>query len=323
MKQIAVLGDGAWGTAIAHLLASNGHHVNWWCFDKSVAASVINKRVNTRFLPSIELQKRVIPMTEMGQALKNVSSICCAIPVKYMRSVFSLINPDTLPKVPWIILSKGIEEKSLLLPSQVVAHCFGNDTPCIIISGPSFAQETAMENFTGVMIAGQSKYLVHETNLLFQNDYFRLIPSDDVIGIQWCGALKNVIALSYGLVEGAEYGQNTKALVLTQGLQEIQRLVIAIGGKTETVFGLAGIGDLILTATGHLSKNVIIGKKIGSGMSLQNAIKELGTEPEGINTIKSVYQYMQKNSYSSKFWNNIYGIIYHGLSIHDFVRTLV
>jgi glycerol-3-phosphate dehydrogenase (NAD(P)+) len=322
MKQIAVLGDGAWGTAIAHLLATNGHKINWWCFDKSVAANVTNNRINTRFLPSVELPKLVTPMTEISQAIKNVSYICCAIPVKHMRSIFTLINSDTLPKVPWIILSKGIEEKSLLLPGDIVTDHFGPDTPCIIISGPSFAQEIANGNFTGVMIAASSKYLVNETSLLFQNDYFRLMPSDDTIGIQWCGALKNVVAMAYGLVEGAGHGQNTKALLLTRGLQEMQRLIIAADGKTETIFSFAGVGDLILTATGHLSKNVIIGKKIGSGISLQHALKELGTEPEGINTIKSVYQYMQKKGYSSKFWNNIYGIIYHGLSIDDFVRTL-
>ena len=286
---VCVMGDGAWGTAVALLLADNGHDVKLWCYDPCNAKTIAKKRINKRYLPSTILPTSIIPVTDIAQALEDVQWIFEAIPVQYLRSTIQKMVPYLAPQHQWVVLSKGIEQQTCMLPTQIIDDICGRNNAHIVVSGPSFATELAAKKTTAVMVAGHNLLMIETVQRMLNNSYFSSSTSSDEKGVQIGGAIKNIIALAVGILDGAGYGDNAKALCITRGLHEMVLISQAIGGKQDTIYSLAGVGDLILTTSSLLSKNRHIGQLLGQGVSLSASIEKTGYIPEGINTVQSVY----------------------------------
>ncbi len=296
MKKVAVLGSGAWGTAIATVLAHNGHTVHLWAYEEEVVDTIKKESVNRLYLPDVKLNKNIIPTTKAAEALEGVEWIFEAVPVKYMRQVLQTVKPHYKESQRWIVLSKGIEQHTLLLPTQVLDDVFGKKVTSAALVGPSFAHDVAAKQLTGIMIASSNAQLKADALVLVQNSYMVLFPSTDLVGVQLCAALKNVITVGVGILEGAGYSDTTKTFFLMRALQEMRSLVVGCGGKADTVDGLAGIGDVILTALGKHSKNLSAGRKLGSGQTAKQLFSGTHVMPEGFNTLESVGQLIEKNN---------------------------
>ena len=232
----------------------------------------------------------------METALKDVEWVFEAIPVKYLRQTLEVAKPLFDKHHKWVVLSKGIEQNSLSLPGKIIDDVIGYEVRKVIVAGPSFAKDLSERQLTGVNAASHDQALIEELKLLMDNDYCKLFFSDDVRGVQVASAVKNVVTLGVGMLDGAEYLDNTKTLFIMQSIKEIERLVVALGGKKETVYDLAGIGDIILTACGKSSRNLMVGKKLGAGESLELIMSEMNIVPEGVNTVTSVMQIIEKKN---------------------------
>jgi len=322
MITITVIGEGAWGTAVATLLAHNGHKVFLWCHDEKVKHALEATRTNDRYLPGIQLPETIIPVTDLNVALSQSSWVFEATPIKYLRSVLETINPHVCKKKPWVILSKGIENNTLMLPGQIINSVLGSEVPQVVFFGPSFAHDLANRHITAVTLASHDEKLALSLQAVLASDYFKSKISSDPVGVQLCGALKNVIALSIGMLSGAGYGENTKAFVLTQGLQEMVDCVVACGGHKETVYGLAGVGDLILTSMSHHSRNVKVGVLLGQGKKLDTILQETGMIPEGINTLISIHELIQQKNLKMPLFEGIYCVVFGNTSIQSLLQQL-
>lgn len=323
VSKITVLGDGAWGTACAYLLANNGYPITLWCYNKEVAEAIKQTRYNTQYLPHVALPSSITPVTNLEEALAQAAWIFEAIPVKFLRSIVSHCKSHVTKEQPWVILSKGIENDTLLLPSEVVIDSLGFAVPYVVLSGPSFARDLVHQQPTGVVLASHSLMLTQQLAVLLHNNYFTSIISNDVYGVQLCGALKNCVALAIGILDGAGYSDNTKALAATQGLQEIARIVEQLSGTKDTVYGLAGIGDLILTAFGSQSRNLMLGRQFGQGTSIEDIVLSMKQMPESIHTVKSVYQLIEKLSLSLPLFTTLYKILFQNTPKEALIPVLI
>jgi len=319
---VAVLGEGAWGTAIATVLAHNGHKVNLWCNDPHVVETIRSSRVNQRYMPYIELSPLIFPTASIEEALKDVTIVFEVSPVKYMRSVLTKAKSFAQPTHCWVSLSKGIENKTLMLPTQIIEDVIGASVKQAVCLGPSFADEVVRQKFTSILLATKNSELSILLKQLLESDYFKVYESSDIIGPQVGAALKNVIALGVGILEGAGYGENAKAYVLTKALQDMVSCVQALGGQKETVYGLSGLGDLVLTCMGGLSRNVMVGRYFGQGQSLEKVIEETGTTPEGVNTVQSIFELAQKYNIILPVCQGIYDMVFQDKSVSQFLHDL-
>lgn len=323
MKSVCVVGEGAWGTAIATLLAYNGFSVRLWCHDPLNAKMITEEHSNTRYMPGVILHDHIYATTDFAYALQDVSLIFEAIPVQFLRSVMQQIKPYIQEHHAWVILSKGMEQDTLSLPTAIIDDLLSVQTKKAILAGPSFARELIDRQKTAVMLACHDQLLANEIKEMVCNDYFVVHNTQDVTGVQMSAALKNVITLGIGMFEGAGYGDNTIAYCITQGLHEIVQLVIMLGGKEETVYGLAGIGDLFMTATSKSSRNLHVGRLLGQGKSLNAVLQETGYIPEGINSIQSLNQLIKKHQLNLPLCQGIYDIIYRQRSGDDVLNQLM
>lgn len=305
-KNVVMLGAGAWGTAIAKVLAENGHTVHVWCKEPDVAYDISSQHINYRFLPDIHLPKTIVAYTDIHEAAAQGKWIFEAIPVAYLRSVLTQVRSEISVDVQWVVLSKGIEKNTLLLPSQIIEDVFGHHVASAVVSGPSFAQELAQRHFTTVTVASNQENLIRSVQKLMHSNYFYLQSSTDSIGIQLGGALKNICALACGVVQGNGGKANTTAYILTQGLQELSLLAIGLGGKQESLYTLAGVGDLVLTCTGTLSKNLTAGRLFAQSRSLEIVQQQISVLPEGINTLQSVHQLIQRHNIKLPLFSALY-----------------
>ncbi len=311
--KLTVLGDGAWGTAIASLLAYNKYDVTLWCYNPAVAESIINKQENTLYMPGVKLSTCIKPCLDLNRALADSNLIFQAIPTAFLRSTLSKIsflkNHDK-KATPWILLNKGIENKTLLLPTQILDSILPYHAPKIVLSGPSFACETINQQPTCIMLATQDSLLVEPLQNILHNNFFKTVYTHDTIGVQVGGALKNIITLALGILKAQKYSDNTISFVVTYGLQEISILAQALGGDQKTIYGLSGIGDLILTAFGSHSKNLQAGILLGSNKTLDEIKAHFATLPESFNTICSAYSITQKYALKAPLITTLYNIIY-------------
>lgn len=324
MKQrVCVLGDGAWGTAVALLLADNGYTVSLWCHDQEVVRTIAERHCNERYLPGIKLPSSIIPTTDIQHAAIDARWIFQAVPVKFLRSVVVKAQPHVTRDQQWVVLSKGIEADTLMLAGDIINTVLGYPATKAIFSGPSFARDLAHKKITAVTIAAIDYQASSELTALLANDYFRPYISYDMIGTQLGGALKNVVALAIGMLDAAGYTDNTKVFILTRGLGEMIMLTQALGGQRQTVYGLSGLGDLVLTCMGSLSKNVAVGKQLGAGCTLDQLIAQTGTMPEGINTVVSVNQLAEKLNLTLPLFQGIYKIIFEHSSLDTLLSDLM
>lgn len=321
-KSITILGAGAWGTAIAHLLATNGHDVTIWCHEPELTEEINQNQTNSFYLPDVDLPHNIRATASIQEALEGVDIIFEAVPVKYLRTVLeharTFINKNQI----WVILSKGIELESFHVPSQIIDDVMEYAVQKVVVCGPSFARDLVEAVPTGVMVASDHQKLAQTIASLLTNNYFSCSLSDDLLGVQLCAALKNVFALTIGIAFGAQARDNTVALLLTRALAEMADVVQAFGAKQETVYSFAGIGDLVLTCYGSLSKNFTLGKLLGQGALLHDISSE-GVFPEGINTIQSLIQLAEKKSLKLPVVQGTYDFIFEDQSFTDLVAGVL
>lgn len=311
MKQmITVLGDGAFGTALAMVLADNGHQVKLWCHDATVAHEISTKRTNHRFLPDVTIPESIIPTTHLHDALRDVTYVFEAIPTKYLRDVLKNAQDSYQPEQRWIILSKGIEQSTNMFARDIVRDVFGSQVKTAVISGPSFAAQLARRQSTAVNIYADDTADVDALMRICTTSYFKLFATADVIGMQINGALKNVIALALGMLEGAGYRDNTKAYILTRGLEEIAQIIKALHGDVHSAYALSGVGDLILTSFGQASKNRRFGFLVGQGKSARELLSQPEYSCEGVNTLVSCMHIVQHHALNVPLCKAVYDIIY-------------
>ena len=281
MTRVAVLGAGAWGTAIATVLSSR-LEVALWARDAAQAAAIAGTRRNERYLPGIALPRQVEVEADLAVALEGAELALAATPVAGLREV--------LPKVrlPLVWLCKGFEEGSGLMPHEIAAQTMGPQARCGALSGPSFAAEVARGLPCALTLASRDAAFARDTAALLHGGRMRIYYSTDLVGVEIGGAVKNVMAIAAGISDGLGLGLNARAALITRGLAEMARLGVALGGAAETLFGLAGAGDLILTATGELSRNRRVGLELAQGRPLQDILAHLGHVAEGVRSAKEV-----------------------------------
>lgn len=284
MQSISILGAGSWGTALAAHLARTGHDVRLWGRDAALVDQLRRTRENTVYLPGIALPDRVRPCESLADALADASMVILAVPSHGLRAMLTSARPYLPREIPVVSTVKGLERETLLRMSEVIAQEIDAAHPVVALSGPSFAAEFARELPTLVAVASTrcdaAELVQHE----FRSRCFRLYVTEDVVGVELGGALKNVIAIAAGVVESTGLGHNAMAALQTRGLAEISRLAIAMGGRRDTLAGLSGMGDLVLTCTGHLSRNRQVGIELGRGRPLADILTGMRMVAEGVRT---------------------------------------
>jgi glycerol-3-phosphate dehydrogenase (NAD(P)+) len=284
MSEIAVLGSGSWGTALAAHLARVGHDVRLWAREPGVVAEIRAEHFNSLFLPGIRLPEIITAWDRLEDAVSGVGLVVVVTPSHGTRGVLRLAAPAIHPTATIVSATKGLEVDTLLRPSEVIGQELGPRRAVVVLSGPSFAREVALELPTAVCAASADQAAAELVQSEFRGRAFRLYTTDDVVGVEIGAALKNIIAIAAGVVEGLGLGHNAMAGLITRGLAEISRLAHALGGRRETLAGLSGLGDLVLTCTGSLSRNRQFGIELGRGRSPREILGSMTMVAEGVKT---------------------------------------
>lgn len=320
---VAILGAGSWGTSLAILLARNGHHCTLWGHDPEHIARLRAERCNHRYLPGVSFPPQLALSERLESAVAGVGVVLLVLPSyafgDCLRAVAPFLRSDV--RIAWA--TKGLESSSGRLLDEVVADILGARTPAAVISGPTFAAEVAACLPTAVTVASRQPEFARDLAGLLHNDHFRAYTSDDVIGVQIGGSTKNVLAIAAGVADGLGFGANTRAALITRGLSEIMRLGLAMGARTETLMGLAGLGDLVLTCTDDLSRNRRFGLGLGRGSPREQIAAEIGQEIEGIGATRLVYRRARELGIDMPITEQVYGMLYEHLPALDAVRNLL
>ena len=326
--KIAVLGAGSWGTTLARLLAEKDNDIRLWVYEKDLVEVIKKERVNTLYLPGFKLPDNIYPTNSLREAVESSEIILSVVPSHAVRDVFTELK-EFMPDVPVLSATKGITTDTLQTVSQVLAEVMSSATThrrFAAISGPSFAKEVAQKHPTAITIASSNEALAKELQALFFRSYFRVYTNIDVIGVEIGGSLKNVIAIATGCADGLGFGHNTRAALITRGLAEIKRLGIALGAQAPTFYGLSGIGDLVLTCTGELSRNRTLGYRLGQGVKLKDTFSELsgrGMVAEGVKTAKAASELAKKYNVSMPITQEVYSLLYEEKDVQQVVHDLM
>jgi glycerol-3-phosphate dehydrogenase (NAD(P)+) len=323
--EVAVLGAGAWGTALARLLAEKGNFVFLWSRRRDLCDAVNASHENERYLPGAVLPENVVCTDHLPTALESARMVVFVVPSHAMRGVARAAAPYVQREVPVVSATKGIEVDSLLFMDEVLAQ----ELPVhahhqiALLSGPSFAKELANRVPTAVVIAARDAGVCEHVMKRFHTPYLRTYASGDVAGVECGGALKNVIAIAAGAVDGMGFGHNTRAALITRGLAEIAQLAMARGGSALTLAGLAGMGDLVLTCTGELSRNRTVGYELGKGRRLEDVLAGLGHVAEGVRTAKCAHDLSKKLGVDMPITSEVYSVLYEEKPASSAVRDLM
>ncbi len=321
MNYIAVLGAGSWGTTLANLLAEKGYDVSLWSYEKELAHEISRTGINSVYLPGIPLSNNLEATADIEVAVKKARYILNAVPTQFTRAVFQNVVQYLNEKTQIISASKGIEHGTLMTVSSILEELAGRQVA--VLSGPSFAEEVIKKLPTAVTIAAEN----YETALLLQDvfntDYFRVYTNTDVLGVELGGALKNVMAIASGISDGLGLGASTRAALITRGLAEMTRLGGAMGVNETTFVGLSGLGDLVLTCTGTLSRNYTVGFKLGRGEKLEKILSSTKMVAEGVATSKSAFELSLKHKVEMPLTEQINKVVNEGKNPHDAVEDLM
>jgi glycerol-3-phosphate dehydrogenase (NAD(P)+) len=328
MSRIAIIGAGAWGTGLAMVLGrKKTHAVRLWANEPDVCESIAESHVNERFLPGFTLPESVQATNDLSNALERADVVVSVMPSQHCRSLFVRMAPNLRPKTLLVSCTKGLEDRTLLRMTEVIADVLRarNITPRVgALSGPSFAKEVARGDPTAVSIASTDSELARVVQDAFNDSRFRVYTNDDVIGVELGGALKNIIAIAAGVCAGLGLGHNSAAALITRGLAEIARLTVACGGRLDTMAGLAGLGDLVLTCTGDLSRNRIVGVELGQGRRLPDIIAGMhGTVAEGVFTTKAAVGLARKKGVEMPITEQMYAILEDGKPPQNAIEELM
>ncbi len=312
--QFGVIGAGAWGTAIARHLSIKGYPVRIWCKETETSDSITKNHVNSVFLPEVLLPETLEATTDLLDIIRNTSILLVATPSHFTREIARIINHEITTEHILVILTKGIEQNSLALMSEIFQQELVKMPKIAVLSGPTFAREVAQDLPSAAVLACndiKTETLLHE---YLHSERLRLYKSNDLIGVQLGGTVKNVIAISSGIANGMKLGMNARAALICRGIAEMTRLGTALGGQGETFVGMSGIGDLILTATGDLSRNYTLGQKLGSGLPLEKCLPNGGVVVEGVRNAVSINTLAELHQIEMPLCRAVYGILYEGVS---------
>jgi len=323
--KIGVIGAGAWGTALANHLAGKGFDVDLWAFEAEVCADILEARENKLFLPGIRLSQNIRPSNDLDRVAAGKDLLLLVMPSHVFRSVAVNLVHHPAERTYIVSASKGIENETHLTMSGILQQILPPrlHSQIAVLSGPSFAREVAQKIPTAVTVAAHNPEVARQVQSAFAAQHFRVYTSYDVIGVELGGAVKNVMAIAAGISDGLGLGFNTRAALITRGITEIQRLGRRLGADSKTFMGLAGIGDLVLTCTGTLSRNWTLGHKLGQGMKLDTILSETRTVAEGVKTTKSVYNLSRKIGVEMPIAEQIYRILYEDLDPKEALRILM
>ncbi len=313
-EKIGVIGGGAWGTALAILLAEKGHDVTLWMYEKDLAEEAARTRENRVYLPGFSLPSSIKVISSLESAVEDKPFILSVVPSHTARTVAQQFTPSLTKNAIIISASKGIEPDTLMPLSEVFKDVLPAEyhRRLCFLSGPSFAKEVARKMPTAITLASYEPSAGGKAQTVLSTDYFRVYTNPDVIGVELAGALKNVVAIAAGALEGMGFGYNTMAALLTRGLAEMARLGVAMGGKPATFSGLSGMGDLVLTCTGGLSRNRTLGVRLGKGEKLAEIMQGAKTVAEGVKTAKAARALAQKYKIDMPIVDEVYQLLYEG-----------
>lgn len=320
-KKIAVLGAGAWGTALAISLAGR-HEVALWTRNHEQCVEMAEIRTNSRYLPGFTLPESISLESSVTAALNQAELALVVVPTAGLRPLLREIAASG-SKVPLIWACKGFESGTMKLPHEVFSEELADGVPCGVLSGPSFAQEVASGQPAALTLASRDAEFARDAAAMIHSSRLRVYSSDDVIGVEVGGAVKNVMAIAAGISDGMGFGYNARAALITRGLAEMTRLGMALGGKPETFMGLTGAGDLILTCTGDLSRNRSVGLKLAHGESLERVLHELGHIAEGVFTAREVQSLAHKMHVEMPITEAVCKVLYEGMPAKSAVEALL
>ena len=328
MTKIAIIGAGAWGTGLAIVLArKNRGDILLWAREQEIVDAILTERVNRLFLPSQSIPENVVPTTNLAEAVQCAEMVVGVVPSHHCRAIFSAASPHLSDGIILVSATKGLENNSLLRMTEVIresTHANERQLKVAALSGPSFALEVARGDPTAVTAASDSAEVSAAVQTTFTDSRFRVYTSNDVIGVELGGALKNVIAIAAGVCDGLGLGNNSIAALITRGLVEMTRLVVACGGRAETMSGLAGLGDLVLTCTGGLSRNRSVGAELGRGRKLEDIIAGMhGAVAEGVFTTNAAIGLALKHNVEMPITQQMFAILKDGKSPADAMQTLM
>lgn len=320
-----VVGAGSWGTALARVLADNGHEVALWSYEEDVVRQILERRENSRYLDGVPLPDNIRPTSDLRQAVEDAEVVLSVSPSQFVGQVMSQAAEWIDPAALVVSASKGIEHGSLRRMDEVLTHAL---TPARMegfsaLSGPSFAAEVGRQTPTLVVVASASSDVARRVQRIFQNDYFRVYTNTDVVGVEVGGALKNVIALAAGVAAGLGFGHNARAALITRGLAEITRLGLAMGAERTTFMGLAGMGDLVLTCTGDLSRNRTVGYRLGQGESLEEILSGMHEVAEGVRTVEAVHTLARRHGVEMPISDEVHAMLVEGREPKEALRNLM
>ena len=324
-QNIGVIGAGSWGTTLADLLAKKGHDVTLWAYEAELVAEMEQTRCNSIFLPGITLAPNLSFTNVLKEAVTDKNVLLFVVPSQVLRNVIKGALPFFAPEALIVSASKGIELDTLL----TVSHIYRELLPPEIynnfsaLSGPSFAREVAMEMPTAVAVAAERTEVARQVQKTFNTSFFRVYTNNDVAGVELGGAIKNVIAIAAGISDGLGFGYNTRAALITRGLAEMTRLGRAMGAQASTFAGLAGMGDLVLTCTGDLSRNRSVGIKLGEGQGLAEILGEMRMVAEGVKTTESAYNLARRMNVEMPITEKVYQVLYDGKPAREAVLELM
>jgi glycerol-3-phosphate dehydrogenase (NAD(P)+) len=326
MSEIAVIGAGAWGTSLAIVLGRKGtHRVRLWAHEAEVVESISRRRTNEKFLPGHLVPEAVAVSSELERVVEGAEILVSVMPSQHCRALFERMRPLLPPEILVISATKGLEEGSLLRMSEVIRLVLKRESAAIgALSGPSFAQEVARGDPTAITIASQDADLLRTVQQEFGDPRFRVYTNSDVVGVELGGALKNIIAIAAGICDGLGLGHNSVAALITRGLAEMTRLVVACGGRADTMAGLAGLGDLVLTCTGGLSRNRSVGAELGRGKKLPDIISNMhGMVAEGVFTTTAAVGLAHARGVEMPITQQMYAILHEGKSPREAIEHLM
>ena len=320
--KISILGDGGWGTTLSILLAEKGYPVKLWGAFPLYVKEVQKMRENRKFLPGFKIPENVELVSELHEACAGSEWIVLAVPSQFMRSVLRGVKKEKIHYPFFVTVAKGIETQSLKVMSQVIREELGK-VSLAVISGPTIARDVALKMPAAASVASPNAALAAKVREIFTTEYFSLFESDDMLGVELGGSLKNVIAICAGIIEGMGYGSNTRAVLFARGVAEMARLGEAMGGKRRTFTGLSGLGDLATTCMSPHSRNRWLGEEIGKGRPLSKVLKETEMVVEGVETTKAVYRLSKKYKVLMPISHAVYEILFNGHDPKEAVTALM
>ena len=325
LQRIAVVGAGSWGTALANLLACKGYNVDLWAYEPEVKTAIEQQRENSVFLPGIPLSERIRPTNDLAEAVSGQSLVVMVVPSHVMRVTAGKMAAALAPDTIVVSATKGIENETFCLMSEILEQTLpaGSQQPIAALSGPSFATEVARLMPTLITVASHSADAVAVVQQVFATPHFRVYTNDDLIGVQLGGSMKNYIAIAAGIVDGVKIGLNIRAALITRGLAEMRRLGVKMGANPHTFSGLSGLGDLVLTCTGDLSRNHTVGVKIGHGMKVREVLDGMRSVAEGVKTAHSVYHLSRKIGVEMPICDSVYQMLFEDADPRDALNQLM